>query len=25
VVARDPMTGAELAVKLESIQQKEIG
>jgi transcriptional regulator of arginine metabolism len=25
VVARDPMNGAELAVKLESIQQKEIG
>jgi transcriptional regulator of arginine metabolism len=25
VVARDPMTGAELAAKLESIQQKEIG
>jgi transcriptional regulator of arginine metabolism len=25
VVAREPMTGAELAAKLESIQQKEIG
>jgi transcriptional regulator of arginine metabolism len=25
VVARDPMTGVELATKFESIQQKEIG
>jgi transcriptional regulator of arginine metabolism len=25
VVAREPMTGAELAVKLECIQHKEIG
>jgi transcriptional regulator of arginine metabolism len=25
VVAREPMTGAELATKFESIQQKEIG